>query len=159
MTEFKYIMNEEELSRGCSHAPLRRTDQETSRKQNQVIIQKYFYVPGNIWPIEFQNHSRPVITLCHSCIPFLNHSVDYRYTIPIPIGFLAHLPWHVVKKRSKSLWPRGWTLLFTFSYCFLLPVKWIIYHCVAKQLQSLLVERMYASTPLTWTWPPELFGP
>lgn len=116
MPKFKCIMNEGELSRGCSHAPLRRTHQGASRKQNQLIIQKYVYVPGNIWPIGFQNHYRPVITICHSCIPFLNSSVDYRYPIPIPVGFLAHLPWHVVKKRSKSLWLRGWTLLFALLF-------------------------------------------
>lgn len=33
-------------------------------------------------------------------------------------GSLAHLPWHVVKKRSKSLWQGGWTLLFTLSFLF-----------------------------------------
>lgn len=50
--------------------------------------------------------------------------------------------WHAFsghgKKRSTSLWLRGWALLFAFIalVCFPPPTGWILYHYIAKQLTT-----------------------
>ena len=115
MSKIKYIMNKEELSRGWNLELLRRTDLRASRNQNQVIIQKYFLCSLKHLASKIPELPK-AITICHSFIPFLNSSVDYRYLIPIPIGFLAHFPW-TGKKKQIFVTKRMDTALCIYCSC------------------------------------------